>query len=73
MGALFIDLLKAFNTLDHSPLLAKFGVYGFDSNSLSFPQSYWALRFQRSKIESVISGWLEITTAVPQGSILGPI
>ena len=40
VGALFMDLSKAFDTLDHSLLLAKLSPYGFDNNSLSFVQSY---------------------------------
>ena len=39
VGALFMDLLKAFDTLDHSLLLAKLSAYGFDNSSLSFVQS----------------------------------
>ena len=40
VGALFMDLSKAFDTLDHSLLLAKLSVYGFDNNCLSFIRSY---------------------------------
>ena len=36
MGALFMDLTKAFDTLDHSLLLAKLSAHGFDKNSLYF-------------------------------------
>ena len=39
-GALFMDLSKAFDTSDHSLLLAKLSVYGFDNNCLSFIRSY---------------------------------
>ena len=40
VSALFMDLSQAFDTLDHSLLLAKLSPYGFDNNSLSFVQSY---------------------------------
>ena len=40
VGALFKDLSKTFDTLDHSLLLAKLSAYGFDNNSLSFVRSY---------------------------------
>ena len=45
MGALFMDFAKAFDTLDHSVLLAKWSAYDFDNNPLSFVQSYLTNRF----------------------------
>ena len=45
VGALFMDLSKAFYTLDYSLLLAKLSEYSFDNNSLSFDRSYLTNRF----------------------------
>ena len=73
VDALFVDLSKVFDTLDHSLLLAKLSGYGFDNNSLSFVRSYLTNRIQRCKIENRFSNLREITTGVPQGSILGPL
>ena len=55
VGALFIDLSKVFDTLDHSLLLAKNSACDFDNNSLSFVRSYLTNRIQRCKIENHFS------------------
>ena len=68
-----MDLSKAFDTLDHSLLLSKLSSYGFENNSLSFVRSYLTDRIQRCKMENHFSDWCEITTCVPQGSILRPL
>ena len=68
-----MDFSKAFDTLDHSLLLAKLSTYGFDNNSLSFIRSYLKNRIQRCKIENDFSNWREITADVPRSSILGPL
>ena len=74
VGALFMGLSKAFDTFDHSLLLATLSAYGFDNNLLSFVRSYLTNRIQRcNKIENHFSNWREITTGVPQESILGPL
>ena len=73
VSAHFMDLLKTFETLDHSLLLAKLRTYGSDTNSLSFIQSYLKNRIQRCKIEDDFSNWREITAGVPRSSILGPL
>ena len=73
VGALFMDLPKAFDTLDHSLLLAKLSAYGFDNNSLSFVRSDLTNRIKRCKFENHLSNCREITTGVSRGSILGPL
>ena len=71
VDVLFMDLSKAFDTLDHSLLLAKLSAYSFGNNALSFVRSYLTDRIQRRKTDNNFSNWREITTSVPQGSILG--
>ena len=47
-----MDLLKAFETLGYSLLLAKLNAYKFDSNTVSLVQIYLTKRFQRNNITS---------------------
>ena len=72
-GALFADLSKAFDCLNHDLLLAKLNAYGFSLPALRMIQSYLSNRKQRTKINSDFSSWEEILFGVPQGSILGPL
>ena len=55
VSALFMDLSQAFDTLDHSLLLAKLSPYGFDNNSLSFVQSYLTNRdFKDARLRIIL-------------------
>ena len=65
-----MDLSKAFDKINHSLLLVKLKVYGFSDKVLSLLQSYLSNRFQRSRINGSFSGWNEVITRVPQGSII---
>ena len=73
VGTILMDLSKAFDCLPHDLLIAKLEAYGFSCISLKLIFSYLGGRFQRVKIGSVFSKWLEILLGVPQGSILGPL
>ena len=72
-GALLTDLSKAFDCLKHELLIAKLEAYGFDHESLAFIYSYLSDRKQRTKVNNSFSAYSEITTGVPQGSIIGPL
>jgi hypothetical protein len=69
----YIDLSKAFDTIDHTILLTKLKHYGLHDTSHALIQSYLTNRQQYVQIENVKSTPLPITTGVPQGSILGPL
>ncbi len=69
----YIDLSKAFDTLDHDILLHKLSYYGINGTSLNLMKSYLSGRKQFVEIDNVKSETIEIKTGVPQGSILGPL
>ena len=71
--AIFMDLSKAFDTLNHNLIIAKLGAYGFDEKALNYMKSYLDNRKQRVRVNSQFSSWQEIIAGVPQGSILGPL
>ena len=73
VGAFFMDLSKAFDTLNHDLLIVKLEAYGFCKNSLNYIQSYLCSRLQRVNVNNNFSLWKDIFADVPQGSITGPI
>ena len=70
---LYIDLSKAFDTLSVDILLRKLNYYGFTGMKLKLWTSYLIVRKQYVKYKSYQSCTGDITTVVPQGSILGPL
>ncbi len=70
---IYLDLSKAFDTLDHQILLNKLEYYGVRGTSLNLFQNYLTNRKQYVDYDNVKSSVIEITTGVPQGSIIGPL
>ena len=73
VSALFLDLSKAFDTINHDLLLAKLKAYGFSPNALKLMHSYLNNRKQQVQINNKFSSESTVIAGVPQGSIDGPL
>ncbi|KAI8482827.1 hypothetical protein Bbelb_394890 [Branchiostoma belcheri] len=71
--ALFLDLRKAFDTVNHDILLGKLKKLGFDSGAMDWFSSYLSERFQCTCLQGQYSTKTRVSCGVPQGSVLGPL
>ena len=70
---IFIDLKKAFDTVNHTILIQKLEHYGVRGKSLDWFSSYLIGRTQYTFCNNHSSQVKEITCGIPQGSVLGPL
>ena len=66
---IFLDLKRAFDSMDHVILLQKLEFYGVRSQTLAWFKSLLA---EKRKVNSEVSDFCLLTSGIPQGSILGP-
>ena len=71
--SVFIDLSKAFDTLDHAILFKKLQYYGIHGTELEWFKNYLTDRTQYVTYNKTLSSAQYLTTGVPQGSVLGPL
>ena len=71
--ALFVDLSKAFDTVDHSLLLKRLTTLGLASDTCLWFQNYLSDRSQAIITDEVKSEFVTVHKGVPQGLILGPL
>jgi hypothetical protein len=71
-GAVFLDLAKAFDTVDHSLLFEKSASSGLSNDSVNWFKSYLTNRNQFTALANTVSSFKHIPVGVPQGSVSCP-
>ena len=70
---IYKDFEKAFDKVPHKRLIFKLKKYGICNTVINWIKSYLKNRKHRVKINNKYSEWKEVTSGIPQGSVLGPI
>ena len=70
---IFLNLAKAFDTVDHFIFINKLRQYGNRGSPLELLKSYLSSRKQLTVVNNVCSSFCNVTCGIPQGSTLGSL
>ena len=73
LDILYLDYAKAFDTVPHKRLVKKLESIGVKGGLLKWLENFLTGRKQRVIVNSTVSGWFDVLSGVPQGSVLGPL
>jgi hypothetical protein len=68
-----MDYQKAFDTVPHKRLLQKMGAYGINDQIYGWVKSFLTNRRQVGMVNRENSTWKDVTSGIPQRSVLGPL
>ena len=72
IDVIYLDFRKAFDTVPHKRLINKLKAYGIQGKITSWIENFLSDRKQRVSIDGQFSDWADVSSGIPQGSVLGP-
>ncbi|MCG8032216.1 MAG: hypothetical protein JAZ03_08575 [Candidatus Thiodiazotropha taylori] len=73
VDVIYLDFKKAFDKVPHQRLLLKLQNYGIKGQVYEWVKDFLSDRVQRVMVNGTPSEWAEVSSGIPQGSVLGPI
>ena len=73
VDVVYLDFMKAFDTVPHKRLIVKLKSYGIEYYTLRWNHAFLSARVQQVGVNNINSEWANVTSGIPHGSVLRQI